>query len=186
MLAGIESPSGGTVLPPGGNAWRLGDSSVLQSFLTAEQNVRIIADMKGVDPDWTSAFVMDLSELGLRYYESLRTFSSSMRGRLGFALSLALPCDYYIADQGIQVGIGRYRDKCESLLNDRLADTGMFLITSNQSFAKRTCDEFAVLRDGKFVRCSDYREALDMFEEREDEFGQIEAMIAAYPQGETP
>lgn len=183
LLAGIERPSSGRVLPPGGDCWRLGDSTVFQVYLTAEQNVRIIADLRGVDPDWTSAYVQDLSELGPRYYESLQTYSSSMRGRLGFALSMALPCDYFIADQGISVGIGRYRDKCEMLLNERLADIGMFLITSNPSFAKRSCSSFAVLRDGGFVRCADYREAVDLFDEREDEFAAVDNLIAAWPEG---
>ena len=180
MLVGIERPSSGTVLPPGGDSWRLGDPSVLQPYLTGEQNVRIIADLKGVDADFTSAFVLDFSELGERYFDSLQTYSSSMRGRLGFALSLALPVDFFIADQGIQVGIGRFREKCEALLNDRLEQSGMFLVTSNPSFAKRTCEQFAILRDGQFVACDSYKEAVELFEEREDELDEIRSLIAAY------
>lgn len=184
ILAGIENLSSGKALPPGGNCWRLGDSSVLQQYLTGEQNIRIIADLYGTDVDYVSAFTADVSELGDRYFDSLQTYSSSMRGRLGFALSMALPVDFFIADQGIQVGIGRFREKCETLLNERLEQAGMFLITSNPSFAKRTCSRFAVLRDGNFLPCSDYEEAVQVFEEREDEFDAIDSLIAGYEMSE--
>tara|TARA_R110000824_G_scaffold4308_1_gene20657 strand:+ start:3677 stop:4384 length:708 start_codon:yes stop_codon:yes gene_type:complete len=180
MLAGIENPSSGTVLPAGGDCWRLNDSTVLQPYLTGEQNIRIIAELKSVDPDKTSAFVMDFSELGDRYFDSLQTYSSSMRGRLGFALSMALPVDFFVADQGIQVGIGRYRDKCETILKERLENAGIFVVTSNPSFAKITCDSFAVLRNGQFVPCDSYSEAIELFQEGEDEFDAIRSMIAAY------
>lgn len=180
MLAGIERPSSGEVTSPIGRFWRLGDSSVFVPSLSGEANVRNVADLFGVDSDEVSGFVADVTELSGRYFDPLNTYSGSMRGRLGFALSIALPVDFYIADQGVQVGIGRYRDKCETLLNERLDRAGLFVITSNTAFAKRTCAEFAVLQDGAFVRCDDFEQASELFKEREDDFDQINDLIAGF------
>lgn len=180
MLAGLERPSSGTVMPPRGRFWRLGDASVFVPNLSGEANVRNVADLFGLDSDEVSGFVADVVELGDRYFDRLNTYSGSMRGRLGFALSIALPVDFYIADQGVQVGVGRYRDKCETLLNQRLDRAGLFVITSNAGFGKRTCAEFAVLQDGAFVRCDDFEQANEMFKERLDDVDQIHDLIEGF------
>jgi capsular polysaccharide transport system ATP-binding protein len=183
MLAGIEAPSAGTIMRATGLSWPIGNSSIFQPYLTAEENVRIVANLSGVDAEWTSAFVHDFSELGSAYFETLVSYSSSMRGQLGFALSMALPVDMYLADQGLGVGSARYRDKCEAMILQRLEKTSLFMVTSNIKLAERYGDRIIVLRDGGFIECGTIDEAQALLGERQDEYNEIEDLIAAFREG---
>src|SRR5437870_4241657 len=124
MLAGVEEPDSGYVLRDGGG-WPVGYAGAMQAELTGDENMRNVARLVGLDPEEYSAFCLDFSELGDAYFHPVRMWSGSMRGRLAFAASLGIPATTYLADDRLVVGDGRFRQKCEFALVERLRRCGL-------------------------------------------------------------
>ncbi len=163
ILCGLEPLDEGDVIETGSMSWPIGFAGGFHRELTADDNVRIIARIYSADPEEISAFCIDLSELGDDYYRPLRTYSGSMRARLGFALSMAFAFDTYLADDVVGVGNGPYRNKCERILQERIDGASFILLTKNPRAAQRFCTEFAILRDGRLIHCDNFHAANRMF-----------------------
>lgn len=163
ILSGLEPLDHGEVIGTDSMSWPIGFSGGFHRELTADENVRIIARIYSADPEEISAFCIDLSELGEDYYRPLRTYSGSMRARLGFSLSMAFAFDAYLADDVVGVGNGPYRNRCERILQERIDDASFMLFTKNPRAAQRFCTDFAILRDGRIMHCDNFHEAQRLF-----------------------
>lgn len=162
MLAGVEPPDSGIVLRDDGG-WPLGYAGALQPTLTGDENVRNVALMVGLDPDEFSMWCADFSELGEAYFEPLRLYSGSMRGRLAFAASLGIPASTYLADDRLAVGDERFRQKCEVTLAERLQSAGLIFVASNPRLTKEACERHGVVSRGKIIECGSHEEAEELF-----------------------
>ena len=163
MLAGLEMPDSGTVLRDAGG-WPLGYSGGMNAEMTGEANIRTLAKFADVDPLDLSAFCYDFSELGSAYHQPVKTYSSTMKGRLGMAASLGLPARTYLADDRLVSGDEAFRAKAGAALAERLQDTGLIFVASNPRQAKDVCDRYYVVNDGAFVACDDYDHACAMLD----------------------
>jgi capsular polysaccharide transport system ATP-binding protein len=85
-------------------SWPLGFAGGFQGSLTGLDNARFIARIYGRDYRELRDFVEDFSELGAHLKQPTKTYSSGMRARLAFALSLAIEFDCYLIDEVIMVG----------------------------------------------------------------------------------
>lgn len=162
MLAGIDQPDSGAVLRDDGG-WPLGYSGGFHSEMTGEENIHAIASIADVDPWALSAFCFDFSELGTFYYEPLKHYSGSMKGRLAFAMSFGVPAKTYLADDKLAIGDERFRRKCMAALTERLTDAGLIFVASNIRAAKDVCDRFYVVSNGKILSCESHEDALSLF-----------------------
>ncbi len=168
MLAGLERPSKGTVLRNDGISWPLGFTGAFHPALTGEQNIKTIADLCDVDARWAVAYAAHFSELGTDYYRPMEQYSSGMRAQLGFALSMAMPAQTYLADDKIGSGEANFRMKCEAALEKRLENAGLFYITRAPRLAERYGEIFGVLDNGKIELHDDFASAVSAFEQARD------------------
>src|SRR4051794_22462235 len=164
MLAGVEQPDSGIVLRDEGG-WPLGYSGAFQAELTGDENVRNVALMVGLDPDELSLWCADFAELGDAYFEPLKLYSGSMRGRLAFAASLGIPASTYLADDKLAVGDERFRQKCETALADRLQTCGLIFVASNPRMTQDVCERHGVVSQGKIIECGSHEEAEELFKQ---------------------
>jgi capsular polysaccharide transport system ATP-binding protein len=169
MLAGRIRPDYGQVIPPRSTSWLVGKAGMLQPMLTGEQNVRTLAAMLDADPDRTSAFVALFSELGPDYSRPLRHYSGSMRARLAFSLSMAVPFPFYVADDTIGTGDPAFREKCTRMMERRLHTAGLFFTTSSVRLAERFAWRFAVIHERRLVECATIGEARALLEKAQDD-----------------
>jgi capsular polysaccharide transport system ATP-binding protein len=159
LLSGAEPPTEGHVASSMSVSWPLAFSGGFQESLTGLDNFRFICRVYGVDPKPLLPFVQDFSELGRYLREPLRSYSSGMRARLGFAISMAIEFDCYLIDEVIAVGDSRFQEKCERELFERRRDRAMIVVSHMPTMVRHYCDSFCVLHQGRITRFDDADEA---------------------------
>ena len=92
-------------------SWPLGFGGSFHPELTGAQNTRFVARIYGIDTDALVAYVDDFSELGDFMDMPVRSYSSGMRARLAFGMSMGVAFDWYLVDEITAVGDTRFRKK---------------------------------------------------------------------------
>ncbi|WP_417729285.1 ABC transporter ATP-binding protein [Roseovarius sp.] len=160
MLAGSMDPDSGKVLSTGTISWPVGFSGSFHPEMTGLQNVRFIARVYGVDTEELADFVADFAELGQHFNLPVRTYSSGMKSRLAFGVSMGIHFDTYLVDEVTAVGDAAFRDKSEMLFADRVKRSGAIMVTHGLAQVKRLCDHAAVLENGQFFFYTDVQDAI--------------------------
>lgn len=161
IIAGTIHPSSGEVVSTGTISYPVGFSGSFHRDLTGLQNTRFVARIYGVDTDELVAFVREFSELGKHFFMPLSTYSSGMKSRLSFGVSMGIPFDTYLVDEVTSVGDGAFRDKSTAVFNARLENAGAVVVTHSPQQIKRMCNIGAVLEDGGLVMYDDIDAALE-------------------------
>lgn len=160
MLAGTMSPDSGEIISTGSVSWPVGFAGSFHPELTALQNTRFIARVYGVDTDMLANFVEDFAELGDHFYLPIRSYSSGMRSRLAFGISMGLHFDTYLVDEITAVGDASFKRKSEALFLDRLKTSSAIMVTHALGQVRRLCEHAAVLEDGILHYYTDVDEAI--------------------------
>lgn len=149
ILAGIERPTSGTVRDGLRTSWPLSFSGGFADEMNGLDNIRLIARLYDRPVAETAAFVDEFAELGRFLKAPLRTYSSGMRARLAFALSLAVDFECYLVDEVIAVGDQRFRRKCHDALFVARHEAAMILVTHSYELLAENCASVLVLKNGR-------------------------------------
>lgn len=160
ILAGNMEPSSGEVLSDGTISWPVGFAGSFHPDLTGAQNVKFVARVYGVDTGATLRFVEDFAELGPHFRLPFRTYSSGMRARLAFGLSMAVPFDTYLVDEVTATGDAAFRRKSSALFRARMRDAGAFVVSHAMGQIRELCDVGLVLENGQASYYEDVEAAI--------------------------
>jgi capsular polysaccharide transport system ATP-binding protein len=160
MIAGTTEIDRGEITSTGTISWPVGFRGSFHPDLSGAQNTRFVARVYGVDTDEMLAFVEDFADLGEHFYLPLRSYSSGMRSRLSFGVSMGIHFDTYLIDEVTSVGDADFRRKSAAVLQDRLANSGAIVVTHSMSQIRKLCTAAAVLEDGKLTYFDDIEEAI--------------------------
>ena len=149
MISGAELPSSGSIHRGISVSWPLAYSGAFQGYLTGLDNLRFVCRIYGVDHEDVVAFVEDFTELGAYLREPVMHYSSGMRARLAFALSMAIEFDCFLIDEVIAVGDSRFHEKCNFELFEKRRDRAMILVSHDPAMIRAHCDSAAVLEAGE-------------------------------------
>lgn len=163
IIGGVDFATSGHIEKDMSVSWPLAFTGAFQGSLSGLDNLRFICRIYEKDYDETRAFVDDFAELGSQLLEPVKTYSSGMRARLGFALSLVIDFDCYLIDEVIMVGDARFAEKCNREMFEKKADRGMIIVSHNMGFVKETCTRCCLLKDGKMIECPSVEEGIDMY-----------------------
>lgn len=163
LLGGVEKPSSGKICKSMSISWPLAFGGAFQGSLTGADNVRFVCRIYDTDFDKAMALVEDFAELGKYLYEPVRVYSSGMKARLAFALSMAVDFDCYLIDEVISVGDSRFKQKCESELFEKRSHKSMILVSHDLGIVKKYCDKAAVLKSGVLTVFDDMEEAFEVY-----------------------
>lgn len=163
MVSGAEQPSSGTISRGISVSWPLAFGGAFQTQLTGVDNVRFISRLYAQDPDHNLAFVEDFAELGAYLREPVRTYSSGMRARLAFAISMIIEFDCFLIDEIAAVGDARFHERCNYELFDKRGDRAMMIISHDPGYLRDHCNRWAVLDAGRLTAFSDFDAAHDDF-----------------------
>lgn len=163
LISGAELPSSGELERTMTVSWPLAFGGAFQTALTGLDNLRFICRVYGVDPEDKIELVEDFSELGFYLREPVQTYSSGMRARLAFALSMAIEFDCFLIDEVISVGDARFHEKCEEELFVKRADRAMIIVSHDPTYIRSHCHRGAVLRDGHLHVAEDVDAAFDLY-----------------------
>jgi len=154
LMSGAELPTSGTIHRGMDISWPIAFSGAFQGSLTGLDNLRFICRIYGVDIEPIIPQVEDFAELGEYFYEPVKTYSSGMRARLSFAISLAIDFDCFLIDEVTAVGDDRFRKRCEIELFEKRKDRTMIIVSHQAKQIVAHCDRAAVLYLGK-LHCFD-------------------------------
>jgi len=149
LVSGIEEPTAGTVRRAMSLSWPLGFEGGFHPFLTGYDNVKFIARIYDQPADRLLAFTEDFAELGSQMHMPLETYSTGMRARLAFGLSLGIDFDCYLIDEVILAGDQRFHRKCREALFEKRGHKAMILASHAIDIVREYCSRALVLKEGR-------------------------------------
>jgi ABC-type polysaccharide/polyol phosphate transport system ATPase subunit len=158
LISGAEAPTSGTIERNMSVSWPLAFTGGFQGGLTGADNLRFICRIYGVDFHPRFKFVEEFSELGTYLHEPVSTYSSGMRARLAFAISMTVDFDCYLIDEVMAVGDQRFRDRCRVELFENRKHKAMLIVSHSHRYLRGTCERFLLFRDGTIEEYSDFDE----------------------------
>lgn len=165
LISGAEKPTRGLVERTMSVSWPLAFGGAFQPQLTGIDNIRFITSVYGQDFDRNLAFVEQFAELGPYLREPVRSYSSGMRARLAFAISMIIEFDCFLIDEIGAVGDARFHARCNHELFEKRGDRAMVIISHDAGYIREHCNRWAVLHDGKLVQFADFEEAYASYKE---------------------
>lgn len=155
LISGAERPTSGSIERSMSVSWPLAFSGGFQPALTGADNLRFICRIYGVDFESRIAFVEEFSELGAYLHEPVGIYSTGMRARLAFAISMVVEFDCYLIDEVIAVGDDVFRGKCDVELFEKRSDRAMILVSHNFRYLRDHCNRFVLIRNGRIEEYDD-------------------------------
>uniref|UniRef100_UPI0040476522 ABC transporter ATP-binding protein n=1 Tax=Orrella sp. TaxID=1921583 RepID=UPI0040476522 len=165
ILGGVDYPSKGRVERNCRMSWPMGYAGGMQGSLTGRQNARFVCRLHGHEDDIKDrvAFIEGFAEIGAAFDEPVRNYSSGMKSRLNFAMSLAFDFDVYISDEVTAAGDGRMRQKAADAFKNLAQRSGLLMAAHSESTLKQFCQSGIFLNDGRAHWFDDIDEALKAY-----------------------
>ena len=160
LIARTMKPDAGDVWSDGSISWPVGFSGSFNRDLTGAQNTRFLARVYGVDTGSLVEFVKDFAELGKHFHLPFGTYSSGMRSRLAFGLSMGIRFDTYLVDEVTSVGDSDFKTKARRVFQQRMAESGAIVVTHSIRMVRRLCQAGAVLENGQLSYYDDVEAAI--------------------------
>lgn len=148
MIAGTTSVTAGRILSDGSISFPVGFAGSFHPDMTGAQNIRFVARAYGVDTDSLISYVEDFAELGNHFYLPIRSYSSGMKSRLSFGLSMGLKFDTYLIDEITAVGDAAFKKKSERIFLERMSTSSAIFVSHSMTSARTLCNAGAVLENG--------------------------------------
>jgi capsular polysaccharide transport system ATP-binding protein len=164
IVAGTEQPDTGEVTRQGSVSWPIGFGGGFNGSLSGEENCRFVARIYDADVDEVVGFTMHFAELGDYFHMPVKTYSSGMRARLAFGLSMAIEFDVYLVDEVTAVGDSRFQQKCREAFRERSGRSSVIIVSHQLNTIKDYCQRCAVLSDGRLLSFDSIEEARQVYE----------------------
>lgn len=167
LLGGLDTPDSGRIVTDQRISWPVGLSGGFQGSLTGRQNAKFVCRVFGADGDdmrQKVSYVQDFAEIGEYFDQPVKTYSSGMKARVAFGLSLAFDFDYYLVDEAMSVGDAHFREKAAQAFKDRVDRAKIILVTHGMGQVRKLCDYVLLVNDGKVHEYEDVEEGIAAYQ----------------------
>jgi len=165
LIAGSELPDSGRIIRKGHYSWPLGFSGSFHHTLSGIENLRFACRIYGANIKKVTEFVIDFAELGDYIYEPIQTYSSGMRSRLAFALSMAIDFEVYLVDEIMGVGDQGFKDKCKVAFDEKRKSSSLIMVSHSMDTIKDYSDIVILLTGEKLEIYNDVDEAIEVYKQ---------------------
>lgn len=150
IIGGADYPTRGRVRRYCRVSWPMANGG-LEGTLTGRQNAKFVCRIHGFQNELPEriARIEEFAELGKAFDEPIQTYSSGMRSRLQFALSLAFDFDVYISDEVTATGDAAFRKKAEQAFKNLAHKASIIMVAHNDATLRAFCESGILLKDGK-------------------------------------
>ncbi|WP_165176577.1 ABC transporter ATP-binding protein [Desulfovibrio sp. ZJ369] len=150
IIGGADYPTRGRVRRYCRVSWPMANGG-LEGTLTGRQNARFVCRIHGFQKELPEriARIEDFAELGKAFDDPIQTYSSGMRSRLQFALSLAFDFDVYISDEVTAAGDAAFRKKAQQAFQNLAHKASIIMVAHNDATLRAFCESGILLKDGK-------------------------------------
>lgn len=166
LIGGLDTPDKGTIITPNSISWPVGLSGGFQGSLTGKENVKFVARVYGAEGEKLKEvvhYVRDFAEIGEYFDRPVNTYSSGMRSRVAFGLSLAFDFDYYLIDEAMSVGDAHFKRKATKAFKDRISTSKVIMVTHGMGQVRDMCDYVLLLDKGQVTAYEDVEEGIEMY-----------------------
>lgn len=164
MVSGTMRPDTGEIISDGSISFTVGYAGSFHRDMTGVQNTRFVARVYGVDTDELVEFVEDFAEIGKHFHMPLRTYSSGMKSRLAFGVSMGIKFDTYLIDEATATGDKRFRVKSKNLFRARMKEASAIMVSHSMTDIRAFCDAGLVLHNGQIEVFDDVEDAIERHE----------------------
>lgn len=167
MLGQIDFPNSGSIISPNTFSWPLGLSSGFVGNMTGRANVKFVCRLYGKKNQEISDIIekiQDFSELKEYFDMPIKTYSSGMKSRLNFGLSIMFDFDYLLIDETLSVGDTRFKKKSKEALLKKIETCSVLLVSHDMEILRDICDAGIVVNEGKMYYYSDIIDAINEYE----------------------
>jgi len=168
MLGRIEFPNKGKIISSNSFSWPLGLKGGFVGSMTGKANVKFVCRLYGMDNRQTKIIVnhvKSFSELENYFDMPIKTYSSGMKGRLSFGLSLAFTFDYMLIDETLSVGDARFKAKAKAALRSKIKSCHILLVSHDMKTLKELCQAGLLLHEGELHYYEDIEDAIKHYQE---------------------
>ncbi len=150
IICGADYPTKGRIERRCRVSWPLGLGG-LEGTLTGRQNAKFVCRVHGHKDDINERldFINDFAELGKAFDDPLRTYSTGMRSRLQFALSLAFNFDVYISDEVTAAGDANFKKKASDAFKNIVTQASLIMVSHDERALKEFCQSGILINDGQ-------------------------------------
>jgi len=168
ILGGIDYPDQGEVVSDVSISWPLALSGGFQGSLTGRENAKFVCRIYGKEAelDQKLAFIKEFSGIEEYFEEPVKSYSSGMKSRVAFALSMAFEFDVYLVDEITAVGDQDFRDKSQKAFNTIRERAGVVMVSHNMNTLKQQCDMAILLENSSATVFTDIEKAIDCYQEQ--------------------
>lgn len=165
LIGGMDSPDRGKLKEHVRISWPIGLSGGLQASMTGRQNTKFVARIHGGDRDINTIIqkVQDFAEIGSAFDQPIRTYSSGMRSRLNFGLSLAFDFDVYISDEATAVGDVTFKEKAKAAFHERIGKASLIMVSHSVNILRDLCQAGIFLHEGQAYWYDRIDDAIDAY-----------------------
>jgi capsular polysaccharide transport system ATP-binding protein len=149
LLGGVIEPSAGSIRWNMSCSWPLGFGGGFQGGMTGVDNIRFIARVYRRSITGLIDQVDKFAELGDALMMPLKHYSTGMRARLAFGLSIAIEFDCYLIDEITAVGDASFTQRCEEELFGKRAQRAFVIATHDLDFMRTHCTRAVVIDNGR-------------------------------------
>ena len=163
LIAGSEYPDSGKILRKGKYSWPLGFSGSFHPHLSGIENLRFACRIYGADIKYVTEFVKDFAEIGDYIEEPIKTYSSGMKSRLAFGLSMAINFDVYLVDEIMGVGDQGFQKKCHDAFTAKRETSSVIMVSHNMRTIRDYSDVAILLTGEQLEIHEDVNHAIDLY-----------------------
>jgi capsular polysaccharide transport system ATP-binding protein len=162
IIGGVDLPTRGRVERRSKVSWPMGFGGGLQRSLTGRQNAKFVCRIHGHEDDIPERLlqIQKFANLGPGFDEPVQTYSSGMRARLLFALSLAFDFDVYISDELTAVGDAAFKAKARAEFKKLADHASIIMVSHSEGTLRQFCQAGIWLHDGRADWFDDIDDAL--------------------------
>jgi capsular polysaccharide transport system ATP-binding protein len=151
IVGGVDQPNRGHVQRLCRVSWPMGFGGGLQGSLTGRQNAKFVCRIHGHEQDIPDrlAFIQDFAEIGEAFDEPVKTYSSGMKSRLQFGLSLAFDFDVYISDEVTSTGDAAFKAKAAAAFKKLADHASLIMVSHSDGTLKQFCQAGIWIHQGQ-------------------------------------
>lgn len=169
MITGVVFPTQGQVIVNGRVSALLELSAGFDNFFTGRENIYLKGMLLGLDKPEIKSLekrIVNFADIGDYIDQQVRTYSSGMRARLGFAINAHIDPDILVVDEALSVGDKNFQEKCRKKIREICSkkDVTFLLVTHSESAAADFCERGLVLDKGRLVFDGGVDEAIKFYD----------------------
>ncbi|MFM0212300.1 ABC transporter ATP-binding protein [Paraburkholderia sediminicola] len=167
IIGGVDFPTKGRVERRCRVSWPMAGGG-LEGTLTGRQNAKFVCRVYGHQDELKDhlAFIQDFADLGNAFDEPVETYSSGMRSRLQFALSLAFDFEVFISDEVTAAGDAKFRKKAADAFRSMVDRASIIMVSHDEGTLRQFCQSGIVINDGMAHWFDDLDEALKAYKSK--------------------